>query len=41
MAYFEPAVVTRIGVNMIANDIAGIGNIEFVKMVSGAGEYTE
>ena len=41
MAYFEPAVITRAGVNMIANDIAGIGNIEFVKMVSGAGEYTE
>ncbi len=41
MAYFEPAVITRTGVNMIANDIAGIGNIEFVKMVSGAGEYTE
>ena len=41
MAYFEPAVITRTGVNLIANDIAGIGNIEFVKMVAGAGEYTE
>ena len=41
MAYFEPSVITRTGVNMIANDIAGIGNIEFVKMVSGSGEYTE
>lgn len=41
MAYFKPAVITHTGVNMLANDIAGIGNIEFVKMVSGAGEYTE
>ena len=41
MSYFEPAVITGAGMNLIANDIAGIGNIEFVKMVSGAGEYTE
>ena len=41
MAYFKPAVITHTGVNMLANDIAGIGNIEFIKMVTGAGEYTE
>ena len=41
MAYFKQAVITHTGANMLANDIAGIGSIEFTKMVSGAGEYTE
>lgn len=41
MAYFEPAIITSAGMNLVANDIAGIENIEFVKLVSGSGEYTE
>lgn len=41
MAYFESAVITNDGKNMLMRDMIGIGNIEFVKMVAGAGEYSE
>ena len=40
MAYFESAVITNDGKNMLMRDMIGIGNIEFVKMVAGAGEYS-
>lgn len=41
MAHFNAAVVTKAGMDLALGAAAGVQSIEFVKMVSGNGEYTE
>ena len=41
MAHFSSAIVTKAGIDLALGAAAGVQSIEFVKMVSGNGEYTE
>ena len=41
MAHFSSAIVTKAGIYLALGAAAGVQSIEFVKMVSGNGEYTE